>query len=185
MAKRRRSLVLTYGDTDLDLVPLIDCVFLLLLFFMLCGHLTVSERAEQITVPPARTAEKVHIDREWRHEVINIGGGFSADAVRIRFGQNFDSANTSEVEAMRKLRVLLDQLYDISPAVSNNVGDSAQEKQVVLELRADGNVPWRTMQTIQQVIADSIDPLTGLPNSNTTRRPFTHLLFSTRPSDES
>jgi len=109
MAKRRRAFVITYGDTDLDLVPLIDCVFLLLLFFMLCGHLTVSERAEQITVPPARTAEKVKLEKDWRHEIINIGGGTSADAVRIRFGQTFDSANTSEVEAMRQLRVLLDQ----------------------------------------------------------------------------
>lgn len=62
---RRRHLPLQLADHEIDLVPLIDCVFLLLLFFMLCGHLSVSERAEQITVPPARTAETITPPDQW------------------------------------------------------------------------------------------------------------------------
>ena len=58
-AMRSRRLTLQFADTEVDLVPLIDCVFLLLLFFMLCGHISVNNRAEQITVPPAKTAQPI------------------------------------------------------------------------------------------------------------------------------
>jgi biopolymer transport protein ExbD len=183
MARRRRTFLLPFSDADIDLVPLIDCVFLLLLFFMLCGHLTVTQRAEQITVPPARTAEKIYIDQHWRHEVINFGGERIGDPVRIRFGQSFDSANLSQPEAWRRLRLYLDQLYDSSPSVHHQRTDWPEHKQVIIELRADGEVPWHTIQTAQQILADSIDPITGLPNQRPHRRPFIELLFSTRAED--
>ena len=70
---RRRRLPLHLADYEIDLVPLIDCVFLLLLFFMLCGHLSVTDRVEQITVPPAKTAKSIPPPDRWRHEVINLG----------------------------------------------------------------------------------------------------------------
>ena len=181
MTHRRRSLLLPLTDEEIDLVPLIDCIFLILLFFMLCGHLTVSERVEQISVPPARTAKKVTLERDWRHEVINIGGGPISDPVRIRFGQSFDSAGLSEVEGLQRLRRLLNLLYDSSP-VDQRI-DQSDRPMVVIELRADSAVSWRTMQTIQQLLADSIDPLTGLPNQQHARRSFTELLFSTRATD--
>ncbi len=181
MTHRRRSLLLPLTDEEIDLVPLIDCIFLILLFFMLCGHLTVSDRVEQISVPPARTAKKATLERDWRHEVLNIGGGPSSEPVRMRLGNAFDNVGLSEAEGLQRLRRLLNQLYDSSPIDQrSNLPDRPM---VIFELRADSNVSWRTMQMVQQLLADSIDPLTGLPNQQNARRSFTELLFSTRATD--
>lgn len=47
-------------DTDIDLTPLIDVVFMLLLFFILAA--TFSQPVLQVALPPARTAERVPDD---------------------------------------------------------------------------------------------------------------------------
>src|SRR3954464_8827721 len=68
-SKRR----LEHADAEIDLVPMIDCIFLLLLFFMLCGRITMDQRTEQITVPPTKTANKF-TSKEWMRVVINVFG---------------------------------------------------------------------------------------------------------------
>lgn len=175
---RRPRLPLQLTDHEIDLVPLIDCVFLLLLFFMLCGHLSVSERAEQITVPPAQTATEIPPPADWRHEVINIGGGRADLPTRFRVGQTFDSAGLSREEGLVHLRALLDRIYDFNPTY-RDTASGLDLPQVMIELRADTEVPWRTIQDVQQVLADSIDPRSGLPKDGA-RRPFIHLHFSAR-----
>ena len=56
LAQVGEARVVPQADAEVDLVPLIDCVFLLLLFFMLCGRIAMDQRAEQITVPPTKTS---------------------------------------------------------------------------------------------------------------------------------
>ena len=63
---RKSKHVLAFADADVDLVPMIDCIFLLLLFFMLCGRITIDQRVEQITVPPTKTATKPEVEFEWK-----------------------------------------------------------------------------------------------------------------------
>ncbi len=178
----RRRLPIHLADYEIDLVPLIDCVFLLLLFFMLCGHLSVSERVEQISVPPATTAKPVVPPDRWRHEVINLGGGRADQPVRIRVGQTLDSAGLTHLDGLTRLRDLLDRLH----AFSDTYLDSASGlrlPQVIVELRADADVPWGAVQEVEQVLADSIVPSTGLPKDGL-RRPFVHVTFSARnPND--
>src|SRR3954467_13684697 len=70
MATRRRFRF-TWADGEIDLVPLIDCVFLLLLFFLLCGRMTLDQRSEQITVPPAKTARATH-HGDLQREIVNV-----------------------------------------------------------------------------------------------------------------
>ena len=180
---RSRRLTLQFADTEVDLVPLIDCVFLLLLFFMLCGHISVNNRAEQITVPPAKTAQPINPPQDWRHEIINLGGGRANDAneaVRIRLGQAFDSAGLPPYEGLTRLRALLDQLLTMSPTYRDPTSGMLLP-QVLIELRIDADVPWLAVQEIQQVLADSIVPATGLPKDiNERRRPFTRIAFSVR-----
>jgi hypothetical protein len=179
---RRRRLPLHLADYELDLVPLIDCVFLLLLFFMLCGHLSVSERVEQITVPPARTAQVIPPPAEWRHEVLNLGGGRADLPVRIRLGQAFDSGGLTHDDSLARLRAVLDHLHLVSETYRDEAS-GLMLPQVVMELRADADVPWHAVQEVEQVLADSIDPRSGLPKSGE-RRPFVHLTFSVRdPAD--
>jgi hypothetical protein len=175
MPRPRRTL--PQADAEVDLVPLIDCVFLLLLFFMLCGHMSLNEREEQITVPPALTAAKITLPRDWRHEVINLQGGRAGEPVRITMGQAFDSRGGPFPAALTGLRAILDRLHAMSPTYGDLLGDALP--QVQIELRADGDVPWRALQEVQQVLADSIDPASGQPRSGR-RKPFPTLAFSVR-----
>ncbi|MBA3700381.1 MAG: biopolymer transporter ExbD [Planctomycetes bacterium] len=179
---RRHRLPLQLADHEIDLVPLIDCVFLLLLFFMLCGHLSVSERAEQITVPPARTATTITPPDRWRREVINLGGGRADLPVRIRVGQTFDSAGLTHTDGLTGLRGLLDRLHAFSETY-DDPASGLRLPQVLVELRADADVPWGKVQEVEQVLADNIEPTTGLPKDGA-RRPFVHLLFSVRDPSE-
>lgn len=179
---RKNRLPLQFADHEVDLVPLIDCVFLLLLFFMLCGHLSVNERVEQITVPPAMTATEIPPPDDWRHEVINLGGGRSDLPVRIRVGQAFDSAGLTREESLVRLRTLLDRIHDFNPTY-RDPSSGLELPQVVVELRADAEVPWKSVQEVQQVLADSIEPSTGLAKAGP-RRPFVHLHFSARDPNE-
>jgi biopolymer transport protein ExbD len=178
----RRRLPLHLADHEIDLVPMIDCIFLLLLFFMLCGHLSVTERVEQITVPPAKTATEIPPPADWHQEVINLGGGRADLPVRIRVGQVFDSTGLSREDGLVRLRALLDRIHDFNPSY-HDTASGLDLPQVVVELRADAEVPWRTVQDVQQVLADSIDPRTGLPKDRV-RRPFVHLHFSARDPNE-
>ncbi len=179
---RKPPFILRSADAEIDLVPLIDCVFLLLLFFMLCGTLSLSTREEQISVPPAQTAEKIILKRDWRHEVINLGGGRTGTPVRITMGTVLDSRGTELPEALGALRAILDRLHSASPSYLDRTS-GLRLPQVQIELRIDGDVPWRAVQEVQQVLADCIEPRTGLPKTDH-RRPFTTLAFSVRdPQD--
>ena len=149
---------------------------------MLCGHLSVSDRVEQITVPPARTATEIPPPDRWRHEVINLGGGRADQPVRIRVGQAFDSAGLTHGEALTRLRDLLDRLHAFSETY-DDPASGLRLPQVVVELRADADVRWRAIQEVEQVLADSIVPATGLPKDGP-RRPFVHLTFSARDPAE-
>lgn len=179
---RTHRLPIHLADHEVDLVPLIDVVFLLLLFFMLCGHLTVSDRVEQITVPPATTATTIEPPDQWRHEVINLGGGRADQPVRIRMGQTLDSAGLSHIDGLTRLRALLDRLHAFSDTYVDATS-GLQVPLVVIELRADTDVPWGAVQEVEQVLADNLDPATGLPK-NGPRRPFIHLTFSVRDPTE-
>jgi biopolymer transport protein ExbD len=173
---------LPQADAEVDLVPLIDCVFLLLLFFLLCGHLSVTSRVEQITVPPARTAQQITLPDQWHHEVINVGGGRSDAPVRIRIGQVLDTAGLANDESLTRLRSILDRIHAMNATYIDPVSGLTLP-QVVMELRVDAEVPWRAVQEVEQVLADSIEPATGLPKAGA-RRPFPMLTFSVRdPAD--
>lgn len=170
------------ADVDVDMVPLIDCVFLLLLFFLLCGHLTVSSRAEQITVPPAQTAQEIILPDRWHHEIINVGGGRRDDPVRIRIGHVLDTAGMTTDDSLTGLRTILDRIYAMNATYFDPVSGLTLP-QVMMELRVDADVPWRAVQEVQQLLADSIEPATGLLKVGT-RRPFPQVSFSVRdPAD--
>jgi biopolymer transport protein ExbD len=174
--------ILQNADAEVDLVPLIDCVFLMLLFFLLCGHLSITSRVEQITVPPARTAQQINLPDHWHHEVINVGGGRRDDPVRLRIGQVLDTAGLANDERLTRLRSMLDRIHEMN-ATYIDPASGLRLPQVVVELRVDAEVPWRAVQEVEQVLADSIEPGSGLPKSGL-RRPFPMLTFSVRdPAD--
>ncbi len=158
----RRRLALAQVDEHVDLVPLIDCVFLILLFFMLVGHL--SDRTEDgITVPPGKTAVHITDLDGWTREVLRVDR-------RVRLGSHSFAPDPAGWTA---LRCLLDQVH------ARAAKDHDQSPLVVVEIRADSDAATRTVQELQQILADAVDPATSLPRPSTApRHAFTHLEFT-------
>lgn len=146
-------------DDHVDLVPLIDCVFLILLFFMLVGHLS-DRTTDGITVPPGKTASHITNPDGWTRELIRV------DRTVHLGGRSFvpDAAGWT---------ALLDQVH------AHAAKDHDQAPLVIVEIRADSEAATRTVQELQQVRADSLDPATGLPRPAAAgHHAFTHLDFT-------
>ena len=68
-------------NVELDLTAMIDVIFLLIIFFILAGRITSEIRSNEITVPPARTAQEMETPPNWQHRVIEVYGDTSGPAV--------------------------------------------------------------------------------------------------------
>ena len=69
-----RKIRMTHGDIKIDLTAMIDVIFLLIIFFILAGRITSEMRSNEITVPPARTAQEMERPPNWRHAVVEVYG---------------------------------------------------------------------------------------------------------------
>lgn len=163
-----RTRTLPGEDGHLDLVPLIDCIFLVLLFFMLCGRISANNRSEQITVPPARTA--FIASAETGRVVVNLR---SQGGPAVRIGPSGGWTSLADPAAWGGLRGTLDRVWDRS-------GRGPFGVETVVEVRADADTDWRIVQQVQQLIADSVDPATWLPRAPA--RPFTRIDLTARPA---
>ncbi len=143
---------------DLDLVPLIDVVFLILLFFILCGRLTIQERMEQITVPPARTASAIHGPPD--RLLLNIQGG---ERPMLSLGADGRWLDASDPATWTVMRERMDRAWDRSGKTTR---DGRTVADAVVELRADGEAPYHLVQQAQQMVNDSVEPETFRPLSS-------------------
>lgn len=189
---RKSRFKLEQADADVDLVPLIDCVFLLLLFFMLCGHMSLEQRVEQITVPPTKTAQKLTTPDKWERIVVNVFGTTKAgnpprNTIRIN-NVNYTSSAPEDLNSYIKLRQVLDKIYDQAEKFDDPKKTGFMLPKVVLEIRADADTEYRVVQEVQQVVSDSINPSDAMkPKAMTDpkkAKPFVFLNFTTRkPND--
>jgi len=183
---------MNYPDAELDLVPMIDCIFLLLLFFMLCGRITMDQRTEQITVPPTKTANKFKDPEGWSREIINVFGSTQhGDPPRnsIRIGtHDFKSQGVNDYSGYKGLRTILDQVYDKAEKYDDPKKSGMRLPKVIVEIRADSDTEYRVVQEIQQVLTDTLDLETMQPKKGLdpkTARSFVNLDFTTRrPEDK-
>jgi len=159
-------------DGQPDLVPLIDCVFLLLLFFMLCGRLSTDGRTEQITVPPARSATKPTAERP--RVILNL-----RDDGRplLAFGGEGGWIPLTPA-GWSAVRTRLDAVWNRS--AKRRLG-GIETADIVIEIRADGDVPFAIVQRLQLICADAIDPATFHPRPMAAR-PFCDLDLTARPA---
>jgi hypothetical protein len=176
--KGRKRLRLGWADGEIDLVPLIDCVFLLLLFFLLCGRLTLDQRPEQITVPPGKTAHPI-VKGERPREVISVSGLHGERATLELSGRHF-AARPGE-DGYAALRALLDHVWDAAEK-RPDARSGLQLPQVTVEIRADGDADFRVVQELEQVVADCVDPVSMQAKSGA-RRPFVDVDFTARKPD--
>lgn len=160
----------TDQTTELDLVPLVDCVFLILLFFILCGRLTTDAQTEQVTVPPARSAQTRPINTE--RIVVNVKAG-ERPALSFVGGNGWiDLAG-----GWGPVRQRLDAIWN---AAGKRDSDGHQVADVILEVRADEELPYRLVQELQQIAADSVDPDTLAPG-RAVQRSFVNVDFAVVP----
>lgn len=188
------------ADAELDLTPMIDVIFLLIIFFILAGRITSEMRSNKITVPPTRTAEEMVTPQGWRHAVIEVFGTTTRAAVgdpsnTIRLGWTNQPERTirgvDDYSSYIWLREELDRLYEVAEKYPDPLGTGMMLPQVELEIRADGDAEYRLVQEILQVASDSIDPRNemrpkdlGNPPNFGLARPFVNIQFTTfRPGD--
>jgi biopolymer transport protein ExbD len=188
---------LAEDDGHLDLVPLIDCVFLILLFFMLCGRISADQRNEQITVPPTKTAQKIKLSQGWTSHVVNVFGNtqnaktpmnsiqWNAEAKWLSTGKDADSAYLG----YQKLRQKLDAVYDAAPKEKDPKGTGLMLPKVVIEIRADAATEYRVVQEIMQVVSDTISPFADkngafMQAKPMPDKPFVNLTYTTRRPGE-
>lgn len=179
-------------DGELDLVPLIDVVFLILLFFILCGRLTVDQRTEQITVPPTRTAMKFD-NKGWDRVVVNVFGSTQdgkppRNTVALPPNLPWHSQGIDDYTGYQKLRTALDKVYDKAEKYDDPKGTGIKLPRVIIEIRADSETEYRVVQEVQQVLSDTIDPFKNmLPKAvpPTQLKCFVNIDFTTRkPGDK-
>jgi biopolymer transport protein ExbD len=189
---KKKKFQIPTDDVEVDLVPMIDCVFLLLLFFMLCGHITIEQRVEQITVPPTKTAQKLEDPEKWERVVVNVYGSTKAgnpprNTIRVN-NVNYVASGVDNFEAYQKLRQVLDAQYDRADKFPDPKNTGFMLPKVVLEIRADADTEYRVVQEVQQVVSDSINPFDGMKpkaiSNPAQAKPFVFLNFTTRSPED-
>ena len=194
---KKKKLVLPQQDDHLDLVPLIDCVFLILLFFMLVGRLSTDERTDQITVPPTKTAVKFEVKNGWTREVVNVFGTTQKGAMpgsedpprnTIKIGtRQFNAEGINDYRAYQALRNVLDQVYNKAEKYPDPKVKGLMIPKVIVEIRADADTEYRVIRELQQVLSGTMDLTNMQPLQNykvEDAKPFPQLDFTTRnPND--
>ena len=71
----------------LDMTPMIDCVFLLLIFFLVASTMKKIDRELPLTLPPAETAIEVQQPDDYHIIGITSEGGLYLDGVPVGLGQ--------------------------------------------------------------------------------------------------
>lgn len=179
-------------DGGLDLVPLIDVVFLILLFFILCGRLTVDQRTEQITVPPTRTAAKFDT-KGWDRIVLNVYGSTQngkppRNSIALPPRPPWVTAAVDDYTGYQKLREALNGVHDKSEKYDDPKGTGMKLPKVIIEIRADAETEYRVIQEVQQILSDTIDPHNNmLPRQGLDPKQlksFVNLDFTTRKPGE-
>jgi biopolymer transport protein ExbD len=188
---KKKRMKLPQADDHLDLVPLIDCVFLILLFFMLVGRLSTDQRTEQITVPPTKTAVKFDETKsKWRREVINVFGSTqTGDPPRntIKMGtKSFSQTGINDYSGYVEMRRILDRIYDGADKYTDPKSKMELPK-VIIEIRADADTEYRVVQELQQILTDTVDVSKMQPKQNIDPRQlksFVNLDFTTRKTTD-
>jgi len=199
MALGARKKKLAQADIDMDMTPMIDVIFLLIIFFILAGKITAEISVAKITVPPTKTPEEIDLQDDWTRVKVEVwgstqeqGGGSTArHEIKVGLNQPFVSRGSTGKEAFDayvQLREVLNDYYDRAEKYQDPMGSGMMLPKVVLELRADADTEYRVVQEIQQVASDSVDPATLKPKDHSGNpggaRPFVHFHFTTRKPDE-
>lgn len=189
--KKRKKHFDTISD-ELDLVPLIDVCFLILLFFILCGRLTLDQRTEQITVPPTKTAQKLAEIGGWERVVVNVYGSTQngkppRNSIAMPPLLPWYSDKVDDYTGYQHLRQELNKIHDKVEKYDDPKGTGMRLPRAIVEIRADAETEYRVVQEIQQVLSDTIDPFNNMLPKNvkpSELKAFVNIDFTTRRPGE-
>jgi len=193
----RRKFKLKQGDFEMDLTPMIDVIFLLIIFFILAGRITNELRAEKITVPPTQTAEDSDDEDEWQRVIVEADGHTMqaegnrdpVNEIRVNGGEWMRQKGLGDLSAYQKLREKLDRIYDHHPYEQEGDDPSGMTlKKIIVEIRADADAEYRIVQEIMQIASDTIDPwkeMKPIQQQPSEAKPLVNIEFTTRRPDNS
>jgi biopolymer transport protein ExbD len=122
--------------SHLDIAPLIDIVFLLLVFFMLTSTFLVPEAIE-LELPESSSADvtetmPIVVSLDQTGQLSLNGGGIELDQLRMALEpllkQDADSAITLKSDARTEVQQLLKVMDEIRAAGGSNVALATQQK---------------------------------------------------------
>jgi biopolymer transport protein ExbD len=146
MAKAVQKMVEASGE--LDMTPMIDIVFNLLIFFMLITDLNQKDLAE-LTLPIAHTAVEDKDDDEDDRLILNVDkqGQILYKARRIsleELGTILDKAK--RVYELKQKAIGKDGFEEVAPGV--------KASKLYVLLRADKETPWQHVQWLMTIMAE-------------------------------
>lgn len=122
---------------ELDMTPMIDCVFLLLIFFMCVSEIAKAD-LEELTLPYANYAEPDQKGREADKTVVVNVKQLSPTEAKIR--NKGTSYTPEELDAMFRIESLATKEKDPETGLELST--------LNLLIRADENAQWSYVQTI-------------------------------------
>ena len=131
------------ADVSLNMTPMIDVVFNLLIFFMVITDMTQRE-LEELTLPVAEQAVEDIEEGEFSRVIINVVKADDWEELRrvqiLIGGREYDG------------RQLREYLYT---AAQRGISSPGEPSEVPVLIRCDQDVRWREVQWIMQACADS------------------------------
>jgi len=188
MSKYRHVEPIALPEDEVDLNPLIDIIVMLIVFFVTTGRLSKEVRAEQITVPPTRTAAKIDIPPQWGLLIVNVFGntqtkeGVPRNEIRV-VENRYISEGQDNYDGYVKFRDMLDRTYVQADKYPDAKNPALMLPKIIIELRCDANTQYRVVQEVQQILTDTIDPRNKMLAREVPfeqLRPFVVINFTTR-----
>lgn len=146
MAKKKRKDVTESGE--LDMTPMIDVVFNLLIFFLIISDLTQKDMA-QLTLPIANMAAEDEDNDPDDRIIINIDN--QGQLLFRGLPRSLDELGTILSEAKRVYNL---KMKSMGKEGTEEVAPGAKASKLFVLLRADRNTPWQHVQWIMTIMAE-------------------------------
>ncbi len=192
-----KTVKLSQPNDHINLTPMIDMIFLLIIFFILAGKISSDRLSHYITVPPTQTAENMTIPANWGHHVINVfgssqnevpSGAPAYNSIQFDDGAIWTTQDTNHFFHYQQLRKALTSIYHASDHYLDPRTHMYILPKVIIEIRADADAEYRMIQEVQQICAHTNDPYQAMkprlpqnpdhPPEDT--YPFINIMFTTR-----
>ena len=144
MARRKK----TGREMEMNLTPLIDVVFLLIIFFMLVSNFVKQELEPTILLPQANKSVEEKPDDQHRL-IVNVMKRKSGEGYfRMRFV-------TYTTEAQLRAAIKHKNDATVSKRGGKVVMHQHELSNLIVKIRADANVEWKHVQTVMKACMET------------------------------